>query len=64
VTRLRSALAVIAVVGGLLALAAAFRAGTCDCGESGLPYADIAAWSGAMAVGAIVALAFVTALNR
>lgn len=56
--RLHSALAMVAVVGGLLAVAALFKDGTCSC-SGGLPYGAIALWSGigaGVALGAYVAV--------
>lgn len=50
--RLHSALAMVAVVGALLAAAALFKDGTCGC-RGGLPYGAIARWSGVGAAGAL-----------
>ena len=48
-TRLRNALALIAVIAALLAVTALFKRETCTCGGPGVSYTAIGLWSGVVA---------------
>jgi hypothetical protein len=53
VSRLRNALALVVVLGGLLAAATWYKHSTCGC-SGGVPYTTIGLWAGAFATGALV----------
>lgn len=55
ITRLRYALALVAVVATLLAVSALYKRQTCACGGPGVPYSTIAIAAAATAAVALIA---------